>query len=179
MSSEEESKSFQEIAAELKEMVRLDQEMRNKIKIARAEGKDEMYYFDASIDLRNTERMKEIIGQIGWPTISLVGENASHDAWLLVQHSDHDTEFQKKCLELMEEAPDGEVNKRNIAYLTDRIAVHSGQPQIYGTQFSTSENGELTMGNVIDPENLDKRRKEVGLNPFADYLERSTKYYSE
>jgi hypothetical protein len=50
--------------------------------------------WDSSIDLANTQRMKEIVEQMGWPTRSKVGGHASEMAWLLVQHADHDRAFQ-------------------------------------------------------------------------------------
>ncbi|MEX2117516.1 MAG: DUF6624 domain-containing protein [Bacteroidota bacterium] len=56
------------------------------------------------IDQRNTERMKDIIQQAGWPGKSLVGEDGAEVAWLLVQHADHDIQFQKNMLPLIEEA---------------------------------------------------------------------------
>jgi hypothetical protein len=56
------------------------------------------------IDHSNTERMKDIIQRAGWPGKSLVGEDGAEVAWLLVQHADHDIQFQKSMLPLIEEA---------------------------------------------------------------------------
>lgn len=111
---------------------------------------------------RNTERLKEIINEYGWPGISLVGEDGSNAAWLLVQHSDHDLEFQKQALELLKQAVEKEdASKRNLAYLIDRVRVHSGQPQLFGTQFEKKkmENGDrsqLRIQNILkkDERNL-------------------------
>lgn len=47
-----------------------DQEMRSRA--TRYES-----VWDNSVDERNTARLKEIITEIGWPTISKVGEEAS------------------------------------------------------------------------------------------------------
>ena len=169
---------IQQIKNQLKELVRADQEMRNKYFDAKKDGKEDLYYFDPSLDIRNTETLKGILKRIGgWPTISLLGEEASHDAWLLVQHADHDPEFQKYCLELMTRHSKN-VAKKDIAFLTDRLAVKKNQPQEYGTQFSNGKDGKLIMGNVRDPENLDRRRASVGLEPFAHYLEKANKKYS-
>ncbi len=163
------------IAEELIVMVRVDQEMRNKWMDARSEGKEDLFYFDPDIDKKNSARLKDIIDLIGWPTIPLVGEEASKNAWILAQHADHDHEFQKKCLELMINTPEGEISKRNIAYLTDRVAVQENHPQTYGTQFANAENGKVKIGKVIDPKNLDKRRKEAGLEPIAEYKDNFNK----
>lgn len=172
--AQEESR-FADAVKEIEDMVRVDQEMRkNSI--------DDEAAWDDTIDLRNTEAMKRIIAAIGWPTISKVGEIVSHSAWLLVQHSDHDPEFQKYCLELMKQAPEGDVNRKNIAYLEDRIRVNTGQGQLYGTQFfeTRDENGIATRYEpkpIEDPEHLDERRADMGLEPHAEYAKQLTARY--
>jgi len=129
-------------------------------------------YFEV-VRKRNTERLKEIIKEYGWPGFSLVGKDGSRAAWLLVQHSDHDLEFQKQTLELLKKAVEkGDASKRNLAYLTDRVRRHSGEPQLFGTQFEQKENGEWGPQPIEDPENLEKRRKEFGLEPFSEYEKR-------
>lgn len=121
------------------------------------------------LDSLNTVAMKEIIEKYGWPTISKVGEKASKMAWLLVQHADAETEFQKKCLALMRDQPEGEVDKMDVAYLEDRVRVHDGKPQIYGTQFYTDGKGNFGPRPIEDVNNLEQRRKEVGLGSFEEY----------
>ena len=79
------------ILKELKTMYELDQKMRNEFDY----DKDN---WDDKIDKQHTEKLKEIINKIGYPTISKVGKSWSLYAWLLSQHADHDLEFQKKCL---------------------------------------------------------------------------------
>jgi len=116
----------------------------------------------------HTGRVREIISEFGYPVISLVGKKASHWAWLVIQHSDHDVGFQESCLELMESAPGGEVAKANIAYLVDRVRENRGLPQIYGTQF-VEKNGKLDVWQVENLGELDKRRKEMELNSFEEY----------
>lgn len=136
------------------------------------------------IDGENTEAMKRIVGEIGWPTVSKVGAKASHIAWLLVQHADHDPAFQKRCLDLMKAGPEGEVEKRDIAFLEDRICVNIHKPQVYGTQFHETRDPE-TRQKVVeygpqpieDFENIDERRAAVGLGPFEQYREEITRRY--
>lgn len=122
----------------------------------------------------NTQFLKDIISEIGWPTISKVGENASGIAWFLAQHSDYHLDFQKQCLELMQSQPKGEVKTQNIAYLIDRTRKNAGEPQLYGSQFE--KNWELW--KVEDPEHLDERRKEMGLSSIDTYIKQSKKYHS-
>lgn len=160
-----ESEKFQSIIAELQSMVEADQAMRKQ-------GIDSPDKWDTAVDHRNTKRLQAIIAEIGWPSISKVGTDGSANAWLLVQHADHDHEFQKSCLELMKAESDGEVSKSNIAYLEDRIAVAEGRPQIYGTQFHKNSDGQLVPRPIANEEGVDERRKNMGLETLAEYQSR-------
>lgn len=118
---------------------------------------------------KNTERLKEIISEIGWPTISKVGEDASHAAWLIAQHSDHDLDFQRECLDLLKSLPEEEMQPKEIGYLEDRVRVHQGLPQLYGTQGSIDENGTFTPLPIENEELLNERRKALRMGDFEAY----------
>ena len=121
------------------------------------------------VDAENTARMKEIIAQHGWPGRSLVGEEGATDAFLLVQHADHDTAFQKACLELLRVAVAiGEAPPYHLAFLTDRIRLAEKRPQVYGTQMVLVD-GQYRFAEIESPEQVNARRAQVGLNPLADY----------
>ena len=113
--------------------------------------------------------MKEIIDEIGFPTIPLVGKEGSHNAWLLIQHADRDIEFQEKCLELMESANPDVVIQKDIAYLEDRIRVNGKRPQLYGTQF-TQSNGEHILQPIENIEEVDERRAKMGMDTLEDQI---------
>ncbi|AZA76210.1 hypothetical protein EG347_01030 [Chryseobacterium sp. G0186] len=106
----------------------------------------------------NAKRLREMINEIGFPTLSKVGEKASDAAWLIIQHSIGEPEFMKECLRMVDEHIH-DVNLKNRAYLYDRIQVFQGQPQKYGTQ--------LIEGGIPYPvkyrENLNELRKTVNL----------------
>jgi hypothetical protein len=121
------------------------------------------------IDARNTAWMKGVVDKHGWPGKSLVGTDAAQKAWLLVQHADKDPEFQKRCLKLLAEAvKKGEAGAEHLAYLTDRVRVADKAKQVYGTQFHEVD-GKMQPYPIEDEANVDKRRKEVGLPPLAEY----------
>jgi hypothetical protein len=164
---------FLEIAQEITAMCDADQAMR-----LRAEENDNIIELeeDDNLDKVNTERMKEIVAQIGWPGASKVGKEAAHDAWVLVQHSDHDVEFQTLCLSLMNELPEDEVEPRDLAHFTDRVRLNSGKPQLYGTQFNQINKQHIPK-DIEDPENVDERRKSMGLDTLAENIERMNKKY--
>ncbi len=155
---------FPEIAQRIVEMTRIDQEMRERSLQQGGVVAEE----DEKIDFNNTEEMKSIVAQIGWPTISKVGKEASFDAWLLVQHADHDVVFQRRCLDLMSVVSPSEISIKNLAYLEDRVRVNEGRPQLYGTQFF-GEGEKYGPRPIEDEENVDQRRATVGLETLAEY----------
>ncbi|HBB65352.1 MAG TPA: hypothetical protein DCZ84_01775 [Candidatus Vogelbacteria bacterium] len=124
------------------------------------------------LDAKHTREMKKITTRCDWPGRSLVGKRGAAAAWLLVQHADHDLVFQKKCLILMKSAAPDEVESKHIAYLTDRILVHEGKEQIYGTQFKSGPDNNYAPFPIKDPRRLNKLRKEIGLEPFLAYKKR-------
>lgn len=120
------------------------------------------------IDRENREELRAIIKRFGWPGRSLVGEPAAHAAWLIAQHADEDLPFQKDCLKLMESAPDGEVSRHDLAFLTDRVLLASGKKQLYGTQFAQVGRGFLPQP-MDDAKKVEARRRKIGLPPLAQY----------
>lgn len=129
----------------------------------------------SAVDNKNRARLKEIVKAHGWPGVSLVGKDGANAAWLLVQHADADHDFQMNCLELMEAMPDGEIQKQQIAYLTDRVLVAEKKPQRYGTQMDA----EFQPKPIDDPEHVDERRAEVGLPTLKEYLQKSREMYEQ
>jgi hypothetical protein len=123
-------------------------------------------------DPARTDRLREIVDEHGWPTCDVVGEDGNSAAWVIAQHSDHDVEFQQQALELMRDAvAAGTADATEMAYLEDRVAVNTGQPQVYGTQVECVA-GRAEAQDLADPAGVDERRAEVGMEPAAldDYL---------
>ena len=59
----------------------------------------------------------------------------------------------------------------SLALLEDRVSLRKVGKQIYGSQIGKDqETGEYFISPLEDPENVDKRRAEVGLGPIADYI---------
>lgn len=100
----------------------------------------------------------------------MVGTDGARAAWLLVQHADHAVTFQRNCLTLMEaHLADDQVAPADMAYLTDRVAVNEGKPQVYGTQGRVLE-GVWQPRPIGERENVDQRRKSVGLKTLKEYI---------
>ena len=69
----------------------------------------------------------------------------------------------------MMKLPKDEVSLRDLAYMTDRVLLHEGKQQIYGTQM-TSADGKWTPQPLEDAAKVDQRRAEVGLEPLTEYV---------
>lgn len=159
------------LAKKINKMVKLDQKMRQKVESG---GK-----WNYNIDRQNTLEMKKIVELYGWPTIELVGRKVSNNAWLLVQHADHNRGFQKRVLKILNKIIKGNSNvidKANIAYLTDRILVAEGKKQEFGTQFHINRKNNLVPRPIRDRKNVNKRRGEFNLDPIEKYLKDAEKY---
>lgn len=116
--------------------------------------------------------MRVILAQYGWPGWKLVGEEGSHGAWLLLQHADRDTTLQRNALRLLEAAVEsGDASRRDLAYLTDRVRVAEGRPQLYGTQLDYDSRGCARPKTTEEPKRLDARRASAGLEPVAQYVQ--------
>lgn len=150
------------LAKEILRRVKIDAAMRKRWRFGKYKTTDKQ------VDIKNTTWLKKTVAKHGWPTISLVGKEASHGAWLLAQHADLDVGFQKRVLKLLEniyKKNEHEVNRSDIAYLTDRVLVRQNKPQIFGTQFRKKA-GETKFKPlpIKDFKNVDRRRKEYGLS---------------
>jgi hypothetical protein len=156
---------LEQIAEDLIAMFKADQMLRRE---AISDGSKRSAL--AALDRRNTARLQQIVDEIGWPSIPLVGETAAQAAWLLAQHADLDREFQRRCLGLMRALPEGAVWRHHLAYLEDRVLVGERKPQRYGTQLRRRDDGTLEPMRLIDPEQVDERRARVGLEPLAEYI---------
>lgn len=130
-------------------------------------------------DHDNTEWLKAIVSEQGWPKISEVGEAASQQAWLLVQHADADPAFQVQALRLMEPlVASGEVGKRNYAYLYDRVMLKIAGKQRFATQ-AMCRAGKRVPQPLEDEKAVDRLRTEFELEPLPSYLAGMNKTFGE
>ena len=127
-------------------------------------------------DSARTRWLQAFVASRGWPRRSTYGDSAVKAAWLIVQHSP-DYAFQEQTLPLLEDAArDGEVSRADVAMLADRVAVHHGERQRYGTQFSLHD-GQFVADPIADLKALDSLRSTAGLPPMKEYVEMMAKVY--
>jgi hypothetical protein len=119
-------------------------------------------------DSINLIKVTAILDQYGWLGPDIVGNDGSSALFLVIQHSD--LKIQEKYLPMMREAvKNGKAHGSSLALLEDRVALRQGKKQIYGSQIAM-ENNIYFVNELVDPDNVDKRRAEVGLGPIAEYV---------
>lgn len=123
-------------------------------------------------DSVNLIKVKAILDEYGWLGADVIGRQGNSTLFLVIQHSDLAT--QEKYLPMMREAvKNGKAQGSGLALLEDRVALRQGKRQIYGSQIGRDpETQQYYISPLEDPDNVDKRRAEVGLGPLADYVSR-------
>lgn len=135
--------------------------------------------FQDSVFTSHYIRLQKILSDYGYPGFDMVGKQGSRDFWLLVQHLDKWPVFQQKVLDAMEK----QVLKKNAssgdyAYLTDRVRLNTNRNQWYGTQVSyNTDSCQAIFRPTENPESLNKRRKNVGLDSIEEYLNKMSELH--
>ena len=117
-------------------------------------------------DSINLIRLQAIMDRIGWPTVSKVGKPGASTAFLIIDHSPR--EIMEKYFPFLETAAkNGDASLASYATMKDRILVNRGKKQIYGTQrYWDSKTNKFIYFPIEDEQNVNARRKEVGLEPL-------------
>lgn len=132
----------------------------------------------SSVDLANQAALETIIDEIGWPSASLVGEDAASAAVTIAIHADETPSIQHAALRFLEEhLSSGEVDKEDYAALVDSVAKTEGRPQTYGTQgHCDRETKRFVPYPIADDAEVDARRAEMGLEPIGFTIEMITEF---
>jgi hypothetical protein len=121
-------------------------------------------------DSINLIKVKSILDKYGWLGADVVGGQGNSTLFLVIQHSDQAT--REKYLPMMREAvKNGKAQGSSLALLEDRVALGQGKRQIYGSQIGRDPETQIYYVSPLeDPDNVDKRRAEVGLEPLSEYV---------
>jgi len=155
-----------DLAEAIRRRAEADQRVR-RFAIEARKPTDEEWAHARETDRDNTAWLAQLVDEHGWPGIELVGQPASHDAWLLAQHADAQPQLQRRWLTLLRKAVEvGDAQRSCLAYLQDRVAVHSGQPQRHGTQW-TRIDGVNRLAALADPDKVNQWRDACSLEPLT------------
>jgi hypothetical protein len=127
-----------------------------------------------AVHIRNAARLKELIAVHGWPDETIAAKDGAEAAWFIVQHAIGDPPFQREMLRLLEAcSAANRVPLWHAAYLEDRIAMHEGRPQRFGTQWMDDpHDGRIRPWKLAEPERVNELRAGVGLGPLHAIPER-------
>ena len=172
----------QELVNELASIVEIDQ-----VAAGIPSGKykelteEEWQSFKDSVFAVTHKKATEIFNKHGFVGFDLAGKEGSRDFWLIVQHLDFNTQVQNEVLRKMKtEVENQNANPENYAYLLDRVKLNTGKKQIFGTQ--VSYNWKVCQAYpkpLVDSINVNKRRKEMGMEPLEVYLNGMSKMHFE
>lgn len=164
------------IKTELKHIVQLDQEPRQRLMAAwkdfpndtilhRKIGRE--IWVNDSVNLI---RVREILD-----TYPLDFGEENEVVWVVIQHSS--LEIQKQYLpKFLEAVEKGKLRGEYVAVMQDRIACWSGKPQIYGSQGSFNASGIFVPSEIEDIENVDVRRAQMGMCTLKEYIEQMSRH---
>jgi hypothetical protein len=139
---------------QIKEMFEVDQDIRLKSK----PGKELPNYLVYTIDIAHNYRLHLLIDQYNYPSKEVIGEEGIKYFNLLILHQYNDVKLQENVLKNVN------LELSDKAALIDRIRYNKGEEQLYGTMLNA---------DIEDKENVNKRRKEMGLNSLEEYLKES------
>ena len=123
------------------------------------------------LHLNQANELERIVETVGWPKSSMVGKEGADAAWLILQHSISRPDFIKKCFPIFQSAAnEEEASARHLSCLIDGICYFSRKPQVYGNYFDWNENGEFGPWIIEDPDNVNERRAQVGLNTLEERI---------
>ena len=131
-----------------------------------------LWDFKFMIQERNQEELVKLVSEKGWPKVADVGSDAAMAAYFTAMHSKDG--LQKKYLnDIKQRCEENELGWEWYARIYDRALYNENLPQKYGTHTRYNENtGKEELYPIEDEKKVDIWRKELGLEPLAEYLAR-------
>lgn len=133
---------------------------------------------DPGIDRESRQTVVSIIEKCGFPTLEEHGHKSVEAVFLVLQHAGKS--LREKYFPLVKKSADcGDLPWSTVALMEDRMLMDSGAKQKYGSQVRKNNGSdEWSLYPIQDPENVNKRRAEVGLGPIEEYLKHFDIEYS-
>ena len=165
------------IRAELLEMEKADQDARLKCTNGTADEQTKcLLEITKTIDEPNTKRLTEIFDQIGFPSTAKVGKDGMQAFMIVLQHAPTD-ELRVKALKPITKAfKNKELPPMGYANFVDRLRLHQGKKQLYGTGFEFKD-GKMVLNPTENLKDLEKRRAKIGLPPMSEAVKMMKEIY--
>lgn len=160
-----------EIEAELARRGELGQQVREVFETAGHTATEEDTKRMAQVDSDNTAWLTDLVAEVGWIDSQRFSAEAAEVAFLIVQHSG-DLRLMAAALPAIEaDFQASGTQGGRYALLLDRFRMWRAERQRYGSQLGFGADG-MFLYPLEEPETVDERRSQVGLEPLAEYLER-------
>lgn len=106
-------------------------------------------------------KIETILSRYGYPSVKLAKES-THIPFFIISYGS--IVLREKYLELFKNAADkGDLAWSSLVFFIDKLQVTKGEQQLYGTQFYFDQNNKKIVYPIFEPENLNNRRKAIGL----------------
>jgi hypothetical protein len=125
-------------------------------------------------DSINLIRVEEIITKYGYPGKTLVGEPTNEAAWYVIQHSKKIANY----FSIIQEAgSSNEIPFVKVAMMQDRMLMHEGKEQLYGTQVAGENILNTITGKkefwyyvwpIQNPKSINELRKDAGFTTTVE-----------
>jgi len=167
-----------EYAKALWKLGALDQAYFNEIGIAlrkvgmRSSVASAIWKLKFMVQEKSQKELEQLVAAKGWPKISAVGQPAVMAAYLVAMHTNDGS--QKKYLPMIyKSCEEKELPWQRYANIYDRCLFNENKPQKYGTHTRFNEQTKSEeLYPLEDESKVDEWRKELGLEPLAEYLSR-------
>ena len=121
-------------------------------------------------DSINLNKLRLIIEKEKWYGNELISEKILANLFDIIHFAE--MPIQEKYLPLMREVvKNSNVDANYLAIVEDQVAVGQGKKQIYGSQIKEDKVTHLLyVAPLEDPDNVDKRRAAIRIEPLAKYV---------
>ncbi|HET8575450.1 MAG TPA: DUF6624 domain-containing protein [Candidatus Paceibacterota bacterium] len=122
----------------------------------------------------NAERLGDqffdLYQAFGFPYKNEVGEEVYQAAVTLALHQP--TENLEIIFRDLQNRNEDEVHPKDRAYMADKICVHKGEAQVYGTQYKIQE-GKVVFLPIKNESEVNERRRQVGMELLEEYRKKA------
>ncbi|QWF81062.1 DUF6624 domain-containing protein [Amycolatopsis sp. CA-230715] len=119
------------------------------------------------VDADNVRWFAPIVAVYGWPGRRAVGVDGAHAAWVLAQHAP--APYRACWLPKLRAAvANRDAAPRDLAYLSDQVAIDHRRPQRYGTQRVRIGTEAEHLYPLRRPAEVNLARADIGLDPLSD-----------
>jgi hypothetical protein len=116
---------------------------------------------------KNAVFMMNYVKKNEWPDFKKLSEDAAEALFMVIIHAISMPDFMREAY-LNYNTKTDKRTKNYVAHISDRIAFFERKAQLYGTQWDINLIGETVLWNVENEENLNIRRKELGMDAFEE-----------